>query len=217
MKSSNYHNNDAFVTNDHCRSLQFSHSQRRLSRNQSDFYCPDNPYIIIYDFFWDGNITHARAALNSLVIAAQNNEHNKPHEKAGMFIYYLEQFIRLIEAMYIIYTTEEIESTTTSADDFMAHFKALHAKATDEQHFPCHLNAREWQQPRLVIHDFFTFNNINVWKLIMHRLVQSTYPNSNIPECMPWQKDIFTICLQLHRLIEAAWIIKLLEIPAWED
>lgn len=216
MKSSNYLNN-AFAT-DHCRCLQFSRSQRRLSQNETDFYCPDNPYILIYDFFWDGNITHARAALDSLIAAAlNNNQSSKPQEKPDMFLYYLEQFTLLIEAMHLIYTSEEVENNITNADDFIAHFKTLHAKTTGEQHFPRHLNIQELQQPRLVIHDFFTFSTINVWKLTIHRLVQSTYPDSTLQECMPWQKDIFTMCLQLHRLIEAAWIIKLLEIPAWED
>jgi hypothetical protein len=196
----------------------YEHAIRRQTGDGIAFYTPENPYVIIYDFFWDGTLKNASENFRRLVACTLGNQKLTHAREVASHIYLLEHLTSLLEGAYQLYKNEPPENILSLPEaDIKTLYNHLYKKLAAHSRQPSYLSMSEWLQPRLVIQEFFTYNSLALWKLTLHRLLQSTLPSSSVADNLPWQKDIFSMCIQLHRLIEACWIIRITDVPAWAE
>jgi hypothetical protein len=203
------------------QNTMFAHSKRAESGDRVAYYCPQEPYIIMYDFFWNGSIADSRTSCNRFLTTAFNNEKEKNLPLLPLNLYFFHDLLRLVAGAHTLYIKEELaamQPVVVTPAGFQKQVQQLGHTLNNSQHYPLYLTPVEWVCPRLVIKAFFTLHAAPMWEYLLHRLLQSTTGSQPILSVMPFcHTNLQEECLLLRKLIEAAWVIRVLELPAWED
>jgi hypothetical protein len=199
----------------------FAHSKRAESGDWVACYCPQDPYLVIYDFFCDSRIEDINASLNRLITTAFDNKKESNGHEVALNLYFFQDLLRLVVAAHTLYKKEALESLhpeAVTAAGFQQQVDSLSRKMGDGLQYPLFLSPVEWLCPRLVIKGLFSLHPLSFWELLLHRLLQSTTGCQPVLSVMPFRNtNLFEECLLLWKLVEAAWVIRVLELPEWED
>jgi hypothetical protein len=93
----------------------------------------------------------------------------------------------------------------------------LNEKIRHTSELPLYLPPVEWVHPRRVIIEFFWLHPLTIWRQLLRRMVQPAAGNQPIFSDPFVNTNLWNECLCLHKLIEAAWIIKMMGLPEREE
>lgn len=195
----------------------FSYSARLDTKPGREVDYPESPYVVIYDFFGDDTVLMARKWFRNILEAAFTEEVAK--EDAIKSLSWLRNCEKLIAAASEIYHKENLaglERKETESALVATHIRYFHKKAGKWKLCPQYLHPLEWRKPRLAIKDFIEYQPLRHWKLVLHCIAQAAICYESIFTTLPECERIFRDCLHLYRLIDAAWVIRVVELPSWK-
>jgi hypothetical protein len=184
------------------------------TKEESDDYS-DDPYEIINRFFWDGTIEDGRDDLNRLFEAAFPDEIVSKKHYPSLLVHIFEGLDKLIDAAFSInmeWKDEENIGETTLDTQVVPQVKLLYKKLGDWKAFPNKLKPFEWINPRLAINAFFKHQPLSHWKGKLHEILQACIKDESICYLISDRSKLYWDCEHLERLIEAMWVIKVIEL-----
>jgi len=174
-----------------------------------------NPYQIIDRFFMDGTIEDGRDDLSRLFEAAYPDRVIAKKHYPSLLIFIFERIDKLIDAAYSI-NQETIDKETITETEWetevVKQVKLLYKKLKDWNAFPYKLKPFEWINPRFVIKAFFEHQPISHWKGKLHEILQASVRDESICHVISDRSKLYWDCEHLERLVEAMWLIKVLEL-----
>jgi hypothetical protein len=184
-------------------------------------YYPKDSFGVIAYFFRDNGMIELRARCDKFIIAAfENNKEKNPLELPLNRGFY-RNLLRLIDAMHQIYKKEKLSkevSVSFTLKDLVMRYGQLNEKIRDTGELPLYLPPVEWVHPRRVIIEFFWLRPLTMWKQLLRRMAQSANSGQPVLSMPPYvNTNLWNECLLLHKLIEAAWIIKMMGVPEREE
>jgi hypothetical protein len=202
------------------KELVFPHSKRSRTNDPVSFYCPREPRLVMYDFFQNDTLTSIHKRCDKFVTAAFHS--NKAHlPELPQQLYFFQDLLLLVEGLHTLYKKEKlaaIEKSSFAPDNFVQQYKVIMDKLPDTREHPLYLTPVEWLHPRMVIMEFFRLHPLPMWKYILHRMLQSTTGSQPIlSQYIFNDTNLWQECLLLRKLIEAAWMIRIVHLPEWEN
>lgn len=174
-----------------------------------------DPYQIIDRFFMDGDIQDGREDINRLFEAAFPDDLIVKKHYPSNLVFTYERIDKLIDAAYTIsQESENINIKTNSKKsetEVLVQVKAIFKKVKNWDLFPYKLKPYEWINPRLAIRAFFDHQPISHWKGKLHELLQACIRNESICEVISDRSKLYLDCEHLERLVEAVWVIRVME------
>jgi hypothetical protein len=184
-------------------------------------YCPKDPYRVISAFFRDSNLPEIRKSCNRFITTAFECDKEKNLSQASLNLYFLQDLLSLAEAAHLIYKKEKlaaVEVVKFTLKDLVLQYGQINEKVSSTRELPMYLEPVEWVHPQMVIADFFDLRPMPMWKHILHRMAQSATGSQPILSVLPFvNTNLWKECLLLHKLIEAAWIMEMRELPEMEE
>lgn len=174
----------------------------------------NDPYKIIEEFFMDGDVQDSREDISHLFEAAFSDDLIKKRHYPATLVFAFERIIKLIDAAREINQekqSEAIDETKIGAK-ILDHFKTFHKRTGKWDLFPYKLKPFEWVYPRLAINAFFEHQPISHWKGKLHEIMQAAISNQSICAIISDRSKLYMDCEQLERLVEAVWVIKVMEL-----
>ena len=132
----------------------------------------------------------------------------------SVLVFAFERIDKLIDAALSINlekASEAIDETKIGAK-ILAQVKTLHRKTGKWDLFPYKLKPYEWVYPRLAIKSFFEHQPMSHWKGKLHEILQTAISSDSICALISDRSRLYLDCEHLERLVEAMWVIKLIEL-----
>jgi hypothetical protein len=162
-----------------------------------------------------------RARCDKFITAAFENDKEKNPLELPLNRGFYRNVLRLIEAMHLIYKKEKLSeevSVSFTLKDLVMLYGQLNEKIRHTSELPLYLPPVEWVHPRRVIIEFFWLHPLTMWKQLLRRMVQAANSGEPVLSMPPYvNTNLWNECLLLHKLIEAAWIIKMMGLPEREE
>jgi hypothetical protein len=174
-----------------------------------------DPYQVIDQYFLDGTIEDGRDDLERFFGAAFPDDLVSKKHYPTLLVYIYERIDKLIDAAFTINHESKAEVNTDGggSDNLIIHqIKTLFRKLEDWDTFPCKLKPAEWVNPRLAIRAFFEHQPLSHWKGKLHEFLQASIRDESICSVISDRSKLYLDCLHLERLVEAMWVIKVLEL-----
>lgn len=182
--------------------------------------CPTEPFEAIEKFFREVSLSVRYEHCDNFIEAVFSLGESEP-EKLYEYLYFFQDLLELVEALHTMYLREELsamEEAGFKPASFAKMYKAVQNKLNDNKEYPVYLSPGEWACPRAVIATFFNLYPLPVWKYVLHYMVQSTTGKQPILEQYFFtSSNLWEECLLLYKLIEAAWLIQVMELPEREE
>ena len=192
-----------------------SEPESQINTNIDKNDSPKNPYDLIEEFFGDGDLEDGKRDLSCLFEAGFSIEIIERDNYPVRLLFSFQHLEKLIEATYSIYLKIVGGKTVIrdlQEDHIIARLRLLNEKLQDWELFPCKLKLVEWLNPQLAIQAFFEHDSLSHWKDKLHDFVQASVTYGTVCECMEDSSTLYEDCVHLEKLIEATWLIKVLEI-----
>jgi hypothetical protein len=184
-------------------------------------YHSKDPYQVITGFFQDHTLSEIHNSCDRFIITAFENDKKKSLLQLPLSLYFLQDFLHLAEAAHLIYKKEKlgsVEGVKFRLKDLVLLYGQLNEKVANSRELPYYLRPVEWVHPQMVISSFFDLRPMPMWKLLLHRMAQSATGRQPILSVLPFvNTNLWEECLLLHKLIEAAWIMKMKQELPEED
>ncbi len=97
-------------------------------------------------------------------------------------------------------------------EKILARAKTLHKKTAKWDLFPYKLKPYEWVHPRMAIKAFFEHQPVSHWKGKLHEILQAAISDNSICTVISDRSKLYLDCEHLERLVEAMWVIKVMEL-----
>jgi hypothetical protein len=178
-----------------------------------DNYSSD-PYLIIDQFFLDGTIEDVREELYRFFEAAFPDELVLKKHYPTLLVYTYEGIDKLIDAAF---TINQERSAGDNPDEkawdsqVIPQIKRLYKNLKNWDSFPYKLKPNEWVNPRLAVKAFFEHQPLSHWKGKLHEFLQASIDDKSICDVISEKSKLHQDCEHLQRLVEAMWVIKVLE------
>jgi hypothetical protein len=200
-------------------SSKYNSSKSRVMLNERISAEPDNysgdPYRIIRFLFSDGSVADGRTDLERLFKAAFPDELISDRNYTSLLLFSFERTDKLIDAAHNIYREKRLPDRKENAEmekRVIDQVKLIYRKAGNWDLFPRKLKPEEWINPRLVIYQFFMHQSFSHWKGKLHEILQAALRDESICYYMSDHSKLYWDLELLERLVEAIWLIKLLEL-----
>lgn len=189
-------------------------NDRKTGVDELAIYSSD-PYTIISRFFQDGQVQEGRDDLNRLFDAAFPDVLNHKKHYPSKLIFAYERIDKLIDAAYSLNqesakAKDEKESRLETL--VLDRARILYKRVKDWNLFPYKLKPVEWVKPRLAIRAFFDHQPLSHWKGKLHELLQASIRDVSFCSTISDRSKLYLDCGHLERLIEAMWVIMVMEI-----
>ncbi|MGN6294795.1 MAG: hypothetical protein ACTHMV_18745 [Chitinophagaceae bacterium] len=166
-----------------------------------NYQCSANeldPLYVIDEIFVCMSLKEILELFDQFCKTAQENTYSWPGISPGSLLKFIEDIEQLMEAAFLIWNDKDsdLEKKLNSESSYIS-----------VEDLPIHLNSSEYKQPFFVLEFFFTFQNINQWKSILHEWLHASLSLMTITEisnntsCLFFQNS-------LKKLIEGLWLIK---------
>jgi hypothetical protein len=174
----------------------------------------DDPYLIISQFFMDGEVQDGRDDLNMLFEAAFADDLIVKKHYPSRLVFAYERVDKLIDAAYNLNLEADSGKNEGSKLDSLIidRVKVLYKKVKDWNQFPYKLRPVEWVKPRMAIKTFFEHQPLSHWKGKLHELLQACIRGESFCSTISDRSKLYLDCEHLERLVEAMWIIMVMEI-----
>lgn len=172
----------------------------------------DDPYLIIAELFSAADLASHRKTLQSMMLAAYSSRTWRKNNP-GDLLYYCKLYESLINAAYLINKGGRTSQLSiTKHNVFQPHlFLGQYSGNTGWDCFPRSLSFREFVNPFLVFHRFFSYLSIAEWKKVLRYLLDYALTSPGLFEA-GIEMDTLSVYLRLTKLIEAAHLIFVREI-----
>lgn len=143
--------------------------------NRTTLFCKGNPLkadalVLIKEFFSYASPQEHLKAIDDFIKAALREGGYWPHGSPANGLFYSEQLELLIEAAYLIYIQPK---------KYFLKERAVDTLAIEE--LPVLLSAEEYQNPLLVIQQFFQ-QSLQHWKELLYECAHGALSNSSVAE-----------------------------------
>ena len=181
---------------------------------EEDDNYPSDPYKVIDRFFMDGDIQDGRDDILRLFEAAFSDDLIAKKHYPSILVFTFERFDKLIDAALNINLEKENEAIdeTKMGEKILTRSKTLHKKTGNWDLFPYKLKPYEWVYPRLAIKAFFEHQSVSHWKGKLHEILQAAIRDESICTVISDRSRLYLDCEHLERLVEAMWVIKVMEL-----
>jgi hypothetical protein len=191
-----------------------NNNEAKSGCNELENYSND-PYMIISQFFLDGEVQDGRDDLNRLFEAAFPDDLIVKKHYPSQLVFAYERVDRLIDAAHTL--NQEVEKGKDMQEakldaKVLDRAKVLYEKVKDWNQFPYKLRPVEWVKPRMAIRAFFNHQPLSHWKGKLHELLQASIRNESFCSTISDRSKLYMDCEHLGRLIEAMWVIMVMEI-----
>ncbi len=181
---------------------------------EEDDNYPSDPYKVIDQFFMDGDIQDGRDDILRLFEAAFPDDLIVKKHYPSVLVFTFERIDKLIDAALNINLDKASEAIdeTNIGEKILARSKTLHKKTGNWDLFPYKLKPYEWVYPRLAIKAFFEHQPISHWKGKLQEILQAAIRDESICTVISDRSRLYLDCEHLERLVEAMWVIKIMEL-----
>jgi hypothetical protein len=168
----------------------------------------------LFDFF---GLDEAREHMQHWLEAAFNNEFSWKYGSPGNLLFFYDHLHPVVETANQIYQ-ERFKTENQEEDGWITNFvfplSIEQINPSDKlpyrKNFPILLQIEEWQDPYLVLKDFFEFLDLDEWNDQIHQLLHAGLSNHSFLGIIKPQM-LLPFCMNLHKLIEVMYLIFLLE------
>jgi hypothetical protein len=175
------------------------HYLNRLALTTADDTDAIDPYNIIKDFFYSGNITEMKDLFMETCRAALSEKYSWKEGSPGNLLYFYERLEMLVEACFLICTSKKHRNKLSKKTRRMA--KKAFAR---HLYLPCSLSKSEISDPLPVIKSFFEFHSLKQWKQHLYAWMEAGLSNYTVLDSMA-AEDILPYHYHIQRLMEACW------------
>lgn len=162
-----------------------------------------DPYKTISDVFNFAEINLYRKTIKHFLLFA---EEDKPYDKKppGYFLQNLEQIEAIINAASLI--NKENVNLHKSKPRSQSNGKQVQEQSMDWNSFPRSLSTKEYNNPHLVIRNFFRYLKLSEWKQCLKSILELSLTEDNIRGSM-LEINTLSIYLHLTKLVESVYLI----------
>jgi hypothetical protein len=162
--------------------------------NRTTLFCKGNPlkadaFTLIKEFFSYATPQEHLKAIDDFCTAALKDGYHWQHGSAANALFYSEQLELLLEAAYLIYIKPK---------NYPLKKRAVANLSVKE--LPVLLSAKEYQNPSLVIEQFFGRYSLFYWKQLLYACTHGVLSNSSVAEEVD-AAEVLGWCNELKRLI----------------
>lgn len=164
--------------------------------NRTTLFCNGNPLKadalgLIEEFFSYATPQEHLKAIDDFCTAALKDGYHWQHGSAANALFYSEQLELLLEAAYLMYLKPKRYP-----------FKKRAVANLSVNELPVLLSAKEYQNPLLVIEQFFTRNSLFYWKQLLYACTHGVLSNSSVAEDVE-AAEVLGLSNELKRLVGA--------------
>lgn len=143
--------------------------------NRTTLFCEGNPlkadaFALLKEFFDYATPQEHLKAIDDFCTAALKDSYHWQHGSAANALFYSEQLELLLEAAYLIYIKPKKYP-----------FKKRAVANLSVKELPVLLSAKEYQNPLLVIEQFFQ-QSLLYWKQLLHACTHGVLSNASVAE-----------------------------------
>jgi hypothetical protein len=169
-----------------------------------------DPYQVIAEFFFAGNVGSFRKGIKKAVLAAFSDK-TYSRKNPGTLLWEFERIESVINAAYLI--NQENKKSPIIVDNHNLLNKNLYfgweVDLTEWDFLPRVLSLKEYKDPYLAFKRFFKFKELADWKSDLHDIVDYALIRDSL---ISSDVDGFSIYFYLVKLVEAAHLIDVREI-----
>jgi hypothetical protein len=188
-----------------------------LTNGETEERNTDEPHQAIWALFDFFGLKGAREDMQCWLESAFSEEFSWKRGSPGnlLFFYdYLHPVIETANQIYLERFKTEDQKKNSSANDFVSPLFIEQISLSDKlpyrNNFPILLQIEEWQNPYLVLKDFFEFLDLDEWNDEIYQLLHAGLSNHSFLDIIE-PEMLLPFCMKLQKLIEAMYLIFLLE------
>ena len=195
---------------------KFSTDKRMELPDKWAYYYPDDPYILVYDFFWDDTLCGCKSGWDYFWRAAFTSETEDSDIGINRIVSAYIDMLKLTETAYSIYASEQLAAIMPGGKGLLRKIQRIRVKLKDAKDYPAHLSLAEWQKPRLVCKSFCSRYTLQSRKAVLYYLLRHALMYESMAAEHPAAAEIAGDYLDFVRLMEAMWLIRITELPPWK-
>lgn len=162
--------------------------------NRTTLFCKGNPLkadalAMIQEFFSYATPKEHLKAIDDFFITALKDGYHWQHGSAANALFYSEQLELLLEAAYLIYLKPKKYP-----------LKKLAVANLSVKELPMLLSAKEYQNPLLVIQQFFAPHSLLHWKQLLYTCTHEVLSNCSVADEVD-AAEVLGLCSGLKRLV----------------
>lgn len=142
----------------------------------------------------------------------------------GDLVFEHDRICKLIDACHVLFKNKYRSTDQPDYDPARHSFPdnslnrviLIASRINDWNEFPYLLNCNEWEEPRLVLQDFFQYLSIHEWKSELNLWLQAGLSKESVFDITKPER-ILPVCLHLRKLVEAASLIHIMELDGGKE